>query len=93
MDTAFDVDVKEVLEGSAFHGAGLEVRHIHAAVEEVAEDMVEGARLMLDGDDEGDLIRVFSDFHLRRDDEETGVVARIEIDIFREDAVRLATAA
>lgn len=36
VDAAFDVDVEEVLEGTAFHGTRLEVRHIHAAVEEVA---------------------------------------------------------
>ena len=41
VDAAFDVDVEEVLEGMAFHGTGLEVRHIHAAVEEVAQDVVE----------------------------------------------------
>ena len=85
VDAAFDVDVEEVLEGMAFHGTGLEVRHIHAAVEEVAQDVVERARLMLDGDDEGDLVRVFGDLHLRGDDEEAGVVALIEINIFRED--------
>ena len=85
VDAAFDVDVEEVLEGMTFHGTGLEVRHIHAAVEEVAQDVVERARLMLDGDDEGDLIRVFGDLHLRSDDEEAGVVALIEINIFRED--------
>ena len=98
VDAAFDVDVEEVLEGVAFHGTGLEVRHIHAAVEEIAKDVVERARLMLDGDDEGDLVSVFGDLHLRGDDEEAGVVALIEINIFREDgeaveAVRLATAA
>ena len=54
-------------------------------VEEVAKDVVERARLMLDGDDEGDLVRVFGDLHLRGDDEEAGVVALIEINIFRED--------
>lgn len=85
VDAAFDVDMEEILEGMAFHGARLEVRHIHATVEEVAQDVVERARLMLDGDDEGDLVGVFGDLHLRGDDEEAGIVARIEINMFRED--------
>ena len=47
--------------------------------------MVKGARLVAYGNDEGDLVGLLRDFHVRSDDEEAGAVAVVEENIFLQD--------
>ncbi len=83
-ETSHDVDMEEIFEGSSFHGAGFQMGHVHAAIEEIAQYMVKGARFMAYGEDEGDFVGLFGDFHLWPDDEESRVVAGVEENIFRD---------
>jgi len=74
--------MEKVFKGPAFKGPRLQVRHIHAVVEKVAQDVIQGPGAVLGRQDQSDFIGARHFFPVRSNDEKTSIVLPIVIDRF-----------
>ena len=59
--------------------------HVHAVIEEVAQDVIQGAWPVLCRQDQGNLVGLWGLFHIGGDDEEPRIIHGIVINMFHQD--------